>query len=186
MLKKDFIEQLNNENHYTIPKYVLAYAKDLGLDMSSLILLIYFLNKPNKTIFDYRKIIEDLNFSEKELLDAISILKDRNILLILMEKNDSGVLEEKIDIVLILPGLYNTGFNKLMFDKKYDDIDSYFNSQIELIRKSENLVLKLFEKKKLDSIVNKIVTAINSENPKFIYSAPFTQNLFAKIISIFY
>jgi len=96
------------------------------------------------------------------------------------------LLEEKIDIVLILPGLYNTGFNKLMFDKKYDDIDSYFNSQIELIRKSENLVLKLFEKKKLDSIVNKIVTAINSENPKFIYSAPFTQNLFAKIISIFY
>ncbi len=98
------------------------------------------------------------------------------------------LLEEKIDIVLILPGLYNTGFNKLMFDKKYDfmDINSYFDKQIELIRKSENLVLKLFEKKKLDSIVNKIVKAINSDNPKFIYSAPLIQNLFAKIISFFY
>jgi len=58
--------------------------------------------------------------------------------------------------------------------------------QIKLIKKSENLVLKLFEKRKLDSIVNKIVKAINSENPRFIYSAPFTQNLFAKIISFFY
>lgn len=101
---------------------------------------------------------------------------------------ESKLLKQKLDIVLILPGLYDTGFNKLMFDKKYDlmDINSYFNYHIEQIRKTENLILKLFEKKKLNSIVNKIVTAINSENPKFIYSAPFTQNLFAKIISIFY
>jgi len=132
MLKKDFIEQLNNENHYTIPKYVLAYAKDLGLDMSSLILLIYFLNKPNKTIFDYRKIIEDLNFSEKELLDAISILKDRNILLILMEKNDSGVLEEKIDISLF----YEIIFSKILNNEKQEknEKDLYDNFEKEFGR----------------------------------------------------
>ena len=97
------------------------------------------------------------------------------------------LLEQKIDVVLILPGLYNTGFNKLMFDKKYDlDIDSYFKYQINQIKKSENLVLKLFEKKKLDSIVNKIIIAINEENPKFIYSAPITQRLFTSIISLYY
>jgi len=97
------------------------------------------------------------------------------------------LLEQKIDVVLILPGLYNTGFNKLMFDKKYDlDIDSYFKHQINQIKKSENLVLKLFEKKKLDSIVNKIIKAINEENPKFIYSAPITQRLFTSIISLYY
>ena len=63
MLKEDFLEQLNNENHYTVPKYVFTYAKELGLDMSSLILLIYFINKPNKTVFDYKRIINDLNFT---------------------------------------------------------------------------------------------------------------------------
>lgn len=132
MLKKDFLEQLNNENHYTIPKYVLAYAKELGLDMSSLILLIYFLNKPNKTIFDYRKIIEDLNFSEKELLDAISILKDKNILLILMEKNDSGVLEEKIDISLF----YEIIFSKILNNEKQEknEKDLYDNFEKEFGR----------------------------------------------------
>jgi len=71
--------------------------------------------------------------------------------------------------------------------KKYDlDIDSYFKHQINQIKKSENLVLKLFEKKKLDSIVNKIIKAINEENPKFIYSAPITQRLFTSIISLYY
>ncbi len=98
------------------------------------------------------------------------------------------LLKEKIDIVLILPGLYNTGFNKLMFEKKYDfmDVNSYFNYHIELIRKSENIVLKLFEKRKLNSIVNKIVKAINQDNPNFIYSAPLTQSLFAKVVSFFF
>lgn len=98
------------------------------------------------------------------------------------------LLEAKIDTVLILPGLYNTGFNKLMFDKKYDemDIETYFNHHIELIKNKENIFLKLFEKKNLDSIVNKIIKAINKENPKFIYSAPLSQNIFAKIVSIFY
>ena len=46
MLKKELMNELNNENHYTVPRYVLSYAKELGLDMDSLILLIYFLNKP--------------------------------------------------------------------------------------------------------------------------------------------
>lgn len=98
------------------------------------------------------------------------------------------LLDAKIDTVLILPGLYNTGFNKLMFDKKYElmDIESYFNHQINLIKNKENIILKLFEKKSLDSIVNKIVKAINKENPRFIYSAPLSQNIFAKIVSIFY
>ncbi len=98
------------------------------------------------------------------------------------------LLEAQIDTVLILPGLYNTGFNKLMFDKKYDemDIETYFNHHIELIKNKENIFLKLFEKKNLDSIVNKIIKAINKENPKFIYSAPLSQNIFAKIVSIFY
>lgn len=132
MLKKEFIEQLNNENHYTVPKYVLTYAKELGLDMNSLILLIYFLNKPNKSIFNYKKIIEDLNFSEKELLDAISSLKDKNILLILMEKNDSGVLEEKIDISLF----YEIIFSKMLNHEKKEEgeKDLYDNFEKEFGR----------------------------------------------------
>lgn len=119
MLKKEFLEQINNENHYTVPNYVFKYAKEFDLDMNSLILLIYLLNKPNKSIFDYKKIIEDINFSEKELLDSISKLKEKNILLILMEKNDSGVLEEKIDISLF----YEIVFSKVINEEKQKESD---------------------------------------------------------------
>ena len=115
MLKKELMEQLNNENHYTVPKYVLTYSKELGLDMNSLILLIYFLNKPNKMIFDYKKIISELNFTEKELLNALSTLKDKNILLILMEKNDSGILEEKVDISLFYDIIFSNILNNRGF-----------------------------------------------------------------------
>lgn len=114
MLKKRFLEQLNNENHYTIPKYVLTYSKELGLDVNTLILLIYFLNQKNKEIFNYKKIMKDLNFSEKELLDAISLLKDKRLLSIQMEKNELGILEEKIDV----SSFYEIVFSRFLEEKE--------------------------------------------------------------------
>ena len=101
---------------------------------------------------------------------------------------ESMLLKANVQIVLVEPGLYRTGFNKLAFDKKYEfmDSDSFFASQIELIRKSENIYLKLIEKKNLTSIGNKIYKAITSDYPRFRYSAPFSHNLFSKIINLFY
>lgn len=110
MLKEKLLESINNENHYTVDKLVLNKAKEMNLDVNSLILLIYFLNQKNKEIFDYKKIIDDLNFNEKELLDSISSLKEKNILSIYMEKNESGILEEKVDI----SSFYDIIFSKLL------------------------------------------------------------------------
>lgn len=101
---------------------------------------------------------------------------------------ESMLLPGKLDIVLVEPGLYRTGFNKLAFDKKYEfmDIESYFDKHIDLIRKVENVYLYLFEKRRLNSIAFKIYQAITAENPRFRYSAPFSHNLFSKIINLFY
>ena len=100
---------------------------------------------------------------------------------------ESMLLPSKIDIVLIEPGLYRTGFNKLAFDKKYDfmDYNSFFDKQIELIRKSENIYLWLFERRSLKSIADKIYKAITAFKPHFRYSAPMSHNLFAKIVNLF-
>ena len=101
---------------------------------------------------------------------------------------ESLLLTSKLDIILVEPGLYRTGFNKLAFDKKYDlmDYESFFKGQIEIIRKSENIFLSLFERKSLNSISNKIYDAITAYKPHFRYSAPFSHNLFAKIVNLFY
>lgn len=101
---------------------------------------------------------------------------------------ESMLLSANIDIVLVEPGLYRTGFNKLAFDKKYEfmDYNSFFASQMELIRKSENVYLWLFERRNLTSICNKIYKAITVKKPHFRYSAPLSHDLFAKIINLFY
>ncbi len=101
---------------------------------------------------------------------------------------ESMLLKANVEVVLVEPGLYRTGFNRLAFDKKYEfmDNDSFFASQIEVIRKSENLFLKLIERRNLTSIVSKIYKAICFDNPRFRYSAPLSHNLFSKIINLFY
>lgn len=117
MLKEKLLEQINNDNHYAVPKYVLSYAKELKLDMNSLMLLIYFINQKNKDIFDYKRILTSLNLNEKELLDAISVLKDKKLLSIIMEKNDSGILEERVDI----SSFYDIIFSKMLNEKEIQD-----------------------------------------------------------------
>lgn len=97
MMKKQLLDLLHNDNHYTVDKCVLKYAKKLSLDTNSLILLIYFLNMNERSIFDYKKILNDLDFKEKELLESVTILKDKKLVSIQMQKNDSGMLEEIID-----------------------------------------------------------------------------------------
>ena len=97
------------------------------------------------------------------------------------------LLDSDIKVSLILPVLYDTGFNKLAMDKKYDfmDVNSFFEYQLDFIHSYDKFVL-FFEQRALTSIVNKICQAIYSDNPKFIYSAPFSQNMFTKIISLFW
>ena len=97
------------------------------------------------------------------------------------------LLDSDIKVSLILPGLYDTGFNKLAMDKKYDfmDLDSFFEYQLDFIRAYDKFVL-FFEQRSLSSIVNKISQAVSSDNPKFIYTAPFSQSLVARIVSLFW
>ena len=155
------MNELNNENHYTVPRYVLSYAKELGLDMDSLILLIYFLNKPNKSIFDYKKIIEDINFTEKELLNALSTLKDKNILLILMEKNDSGVLEEKVDISLFYEIIFSKILNKET--KENNEKDLYDNFEKEFGRTLSPMEYEIINSWKEQKISNELILSALKE-----------------------
>lgn len=87
-------------------------------------------------------------------------------------------------VVLIEPGLYHTGFNQVFLDNKYDD-GKYFSDIKEELNNIEHFLVRLGEKEKLDSIVIEIVKAIEEENPKDVYRAPFIHSKLAKIYSIF-
>ena len=100
-------------------------------------------------------------------------------------KNELKIINKNIKICLIEPGIYLTGFNSYMFMNKYDNKDTYFKNELELIHAKENLILNLLGQNDFNPIVNKIEKAIESDNPKFIYRAPLSQVIGAKLYSLF-
>lgn len=129
MVKEKLLELINNENHFTIDKYVLKYAKESNLSLNDLILLIYLLNGKDKEIFNYKKILNDINFSEKELFDSISVLKEKKLLSIEMQKNESGILDEVINVKSFYEIMFSNLINNNIDDNNKDDIFDMFESE---------------------------------------------------------
>lgn len=95
-------------------------------------------------------------------------------------RKEIKMLTDNVKIVLIEPGIYKTGFNKVMIDNKIDSSTSLFLPYKKDILDDENLLLGIIGRKKLDSISKKIIKAVEDKYPKKIYRAPFFQNLFIK------
>ena len=97
-------------------------------------------------------------------------------------KNELKLINKNIQISLIEPGMYKTGFNEIMLEEKYEIKDTQFKEELETIRKKENLFWNLFEYNNKKSIVKQIIKSL--EENKFIYSAPKSQRIIAKLYQI--
>lgn len=91
-----------------------------------------------------------------------------------------------ISIKLIEPGAYQTGFNELMIENKELLNNDIYKEDIESINDNQKVMFSFIEKRKLNSIVNKMYQAIMSENDKLIYRAPFFQVLGAKLYMLLF
>lgn len=94
------------------------------------------------------------------------------------------LINKNVKVVIIEPGLYHTGFNQKLIDSKYNN-GVYFKKIKNEIYNIEHLLFKLGEEKKLDSIVIKIVRAIEDKNVKSVYRAPLIYNALIKIYNLF-
>lgn len=92
-----------------------------------------------------------------------------------------------IQISVIEPGAYRTGFNQVMIDTINSCINknSYFYDVKNQVGFLLNLKFKLTEKKNLNSIVCQILKAVEDKNNRMFYSAPLFQNIFKKIYLLF-
>jgi len=102
-------------------------------------------------------------------------------------RNELKLINSNIQIKLIEPGLYHTGFNQVMLENKYKwmEIDSYFENILEELRQKETIYFNLLEKRKLNSIVKQIVNAIDGNSNKFIYTAPLSQFIYSRLYNLF-
>ena len=119
-------------------------------------------------------------------LGSYSASKSSVIKLTQTLRKELKLITKKINISLVLPGMYHTGFNQVMLENKYLNMDgSIFGAKEKEIRFWEDLFWNIFEYKSLNSITKQIYQAIVSNKSKFIYSAPLNQKIFAKIYQIF-
>ena len=92
-----------------------------------------------------------------------------------------------IEVGIIEPGSYATGFNMETGNKKYGWMyqNSYFNSHVDLIREIEEKVWGLTELNTYDSIIRKYVKVVETKRLKHRYYAPWYQAFFIQILRIF-
>ena len=102
-------------------------------------------------------------------------------------KKEVKLLSQDIDICVIEPGAYHTGFNQVMIDSINIPSNSPFFDQESRIKNRLKFKFKLMEKKRINSIVSQIILAVEENNPRFIYSAPLLQTIFKKLyLLLFY
>lgn len=102
-------------------------------------------------------------------------------------KNEAKLLDFPLDIIVIEPGLYHTGFNQLLFESKNEYIrNDSFLLQRERIVKREKFLLQFLEKRNMKPIVKQISRAIYDPYPLSIYRAPLLQSIGAKLYQILF
>lgn len=93
----------------------------------------------------------------------------------------------KIEVGIIEPGAYATGFNKENSDKKYTWMyeKSYFKSIVSNIKVQEEKMWNFLEVKKFNSIIKKYIKAVEDKHVKHRYTAVWWQALGIQVARIF-
>lgn len=102
-------------------------------------------------------------------------------------RQELRMLTRNVHISVVEPGTYHTGFNQDVMATKYTWMNesSYFYNAMGEMKKQEETIFAMLERKTTKSIVNKIVSAAESKNPRLRYSAPWWQALFVRLARIF-
>ena len=92
-----------------------------------------------------------------------------------------------IQIAIIEPGAYATGFNQENFNKKFEWMQnkSYFKYKWQDIKNKEEKIFNFIEKKNFNSIVKQYIKAVEDKKLKHRYTAPKSQAFFIQLGRIF-
>lgn len=102
-------------------------------------------------------------------------------------KIELGYLRSNVQLSLIEPGAYHTGFNQVMIDNKskYLEPDNKIYHEMSSVNRMQRNLFAILEKKEITGLVKKIVTEVEKDKSKFLIRVPWIQGFFAKLMFFF-
>ena len=99
-----------------IPRLLLSNYKSLGISDEELIIIMVIMNYGDKVVYDPELFAKDLNGDKRKIMKNIDSLCDKNILSLIIEKNNRKSYE-----YISLDSLYEKLLN-IVIDKKEDEV----------------------------------------------------------------
>ena len=103
-----------------------------------------------------------------------------------LRKEMKNLDNTNIQVSIIEPGAYATGFNQKNIEKKFEWMknNSYFKYNLKEIQEKEEKFFSFLERKNFNSIINKYIKAVESKKLKLRYTAPKSQSFFVQLLRI--
>lgn len=112
-----------------IPKLLLSSYKNLGISDEELIVIVVIMNYGDKVIYDPEMFAKDINGDKRKVMKIIDNLCDKNVLSLIIEKNDKKTYEY-ISLDLLYEKLTNTFLEKEEVKEIDNSIFSIFENEL--------------------------------------------------------
>ena len=97
-MKTKNILDIMKTNNIVIPSYLLKTYKKLNLSEKELIFLSYLITFNDKILFDINKFSISTSLSIPEIMELIDSLISKNIITMVTDKKETGMIREYLDI----------------------------------------------------------------------------------------
>lgn len=97
-MKTKNILDIMKTNNIVIPSYLLKTYKKLNLSEKELIFLSYLITFNDKILFDINKFSISTSLSVPEIMELIDSLTSKNIITMVTDKKETGMIREYLDI----------------------------------------------------------------------------------------
>lgn len=132
-MNKVKLNNLIKDGNIIIPLYMLRLYKKYNLELDEFVFLMYLYNK-NFKVFDPELIAEELNYDIMEVMGYISVLADKGLITLDIDKS-SGVMEERISLNNFYEKISLSLINELGEEKEEKDNSIFSEIELEFNRK---------------------------------------------------
>lgn len=119
------ILELIKEKPIVAPKILFNNYRKLNITDSELIIIIYMMNIGDKIIYNPEMFVSELNLDKYKVMELINSLLEKNIIELLIEKNNNSRVEEYLSLNTLYNKIYNLLLNKE--SKSEEDVSNIFS-----------------------------------------------------------